>query len=296
MPSEAFPVLACEPLSLVLRPQLGGSIARFDYDAGAEGKFPIFRGVAPGEGGILGQAGFPLVPYVNRLRGGVFHFRGREIRLRPNLEGDANPLHGQGWLAPWEVEKRGDCEAVLRFRHAPGEWPWAFHAAQHFALDADGLTLTLACTNESGEPMPCGLGLHPYFPCGSETVLDAEVARAWTIDASTLPVDPVPAERRYDLRARRICGAGLDNGFDGWGGTARLRDPAWPFEIRLSAAEARFLHVYAPTAGDCVALEPVTHANAALNRPEREWDALGLRVLDPGETITLSMRVDVMPR
>ncbi|HEY0313681.1 MAG TPA: aldose 1-epimerase [Allosphingosinicella sp.] len=295
MDSEDHPILTRGPLWLVLRPALGGSIARFDYDAGA-GKVPIFHGVAPGEGGILDQGCFPLVPFVNRVRSGRFAFRGREIRLAPNLRGDPTPLHGSGWLARWYVEKHGDSELVLRFRHAAGEWPWAFYAAQHFALDADGLTLALTCTNDGDAPMPCGLGLHPYFPCTPETVLDAEVARAWTIDAETLPVEEVPAQRHYDLRARRICGAGLDNGFGGWGGTARISDPAWPFAVTLSSPEGRFLHVYAPAEGDSFAAEPVTHANAALNAAEEEWPKLGLRVLLPGETMSLSMRIDVTPQ
>lgn len=295
MPSKHCPTLACGPLSLVLRPDLGGSIACFDYDFGRGEKTPVFRGVAPGEGDILEQACFPLVPFVNRIRGGRFGFRGREVRLAPNLVGDPSPLHGSGWLASWDVDNQGDFESVLRFRHAPGEWPWAFHAAQHFALDPDGLTVTLACTNDSAEPMPCGLGLHPYFPCTAQTVLDAAVARAWTIDAETLPVDEVPAEGRYGLRGRRICGANLDNGFAGWGGTARLSDPSWPFEVTMTSAQAGFLHVYAPAEGRFVAVEPVTHANAALNRPEEAWEALGVRVLAPGETMSLSMRVSVTP-
>jgi aldose 1-epimerase len=296
MAFEPLPLLVCGPLSLVLRPQLGGSIACFDYELGGGEKIPLFRGIAPGEGGILDQASFPLVPYVNRIRGGVFRFLGREICLPPNLAGDANPLHGQGWLAPWGLEKRNDCEAVLHFRHESGAWPWAFYAAQHFALDADGLSLTLTCTNQSDAPMPCGLGLHPYFPCTPETVLDTQVACAWTIDANTLPVEKVAAEGPFSLDRRRICAAGLDNGFGGWGGTAHIADPSLPFALTLSSPDARFLHVYAPAEGGFFAAEPVTHANAALNAPEAEWPELGLRVLEPGETMSLSMRIEVTPR
>jgi aldose 1-epimerase len=194
------------------------------------------------------------------------------------------------------VETAADSEATLAFRHAAGEWPWAFHAAQHFALDEGGLTLTLACTNEADQPMPCGLGFHPYFPCTADTVLDAEVACAWTVDAQTLPVEKVAAVGQYDLTDRRICGAGLDNGFGAWSGRARLSDPSWPFEVTLTSAGASFLHVYAPAQGGFVAIEPVTHANAALNEPDDSWQALGLRILAPGETMRLSMRVDVAPR
>jgi aldose 1-epimerase len=35
----------------------------------------------------------------------------------------------------------------------------------------------------------------------------------------------------------------------------------------------------------------VSHANAALNEPEESWPALGLRVLEAGETMRLSMRI-----
>jgi hypothetical protein len=32
-----------------------------------------------------------------------------------------------------------------------------------------------------------------------------------------------------------------------------------------------------------------------LNAPEATWPELGLRVLEPGETMSLAMRVDVIP-
>ena len=38
----------------------------------------------------------------------------------------------------------------------------------------------------------------------------------------------------------------------------------------------------------------MTHANAALNAPEEEWPELGMRVLDPGEAMSLTMRLDVI--
>jgi aldose 1-epimerase len=65
--------------------------------------------------------------------------------------------------------------------------------------------------------------------------------------------------------------------------------------VTIRSAEARFLHVFSPREGGFVAVEPVSHANAALNRPEGEWEALGLRVLAPGETMSLTTRVEVAP-
>ena len=142
--------------------------------------------------------------------------------------------------------------------------------------------------------MPCGLGLHPYFPCGPDTRLDTRVAVAWTIDEHVLPVEKVPAKGRYDLHDRRICGQDLDNGFGGWGGETRMSDPDWPYELRLASPDARFFQVYSPPQGGIFVAEPVTHANAALNAPEIEWPDLGMRVLAPGEEMSLGARLDVV--
>jgi aldose 1-epimerase len=244
---------------------------------------------------VLDAASFPLVPYVNRIRDGSFHFRGREVRLQPNMAGDPSPLHGQGWLNPWTVESADERRAVLAFTHRVGEWPWDYGARQDFVLDEAGLSLTLICRNTSSEPMPCGLGQHPYFPCGPETRIDTRIECAWTIDEHVLPLEKVPATGRYGLENRLVCGQDLDNGFGGWGGEARMSDPAWPYKLRLSSPDARFFQLYSPPEGGIFVAEPVTHANAALNAAEREWPALGMRVLEPGEALSLTMRLEVSP-
>jgi aldose 1-epimerase len=294
-PQSGLLTLSSGSLELQLVPPLGGSIAGLTYATSSGERIPCLRGVEGNSNDPLDHACFPLVPFVNRIRGGRFVFRGREITLRPNLAGDPSPLHGQGWHSAWEVERAAEAEVALAFRHALREWPWAYEARQHFALDPEGLTVILSCINMSDAPMPCGLGLHPYFPCDGRTRLDARVDCAWTVGAQVLPVAQVPARGEYDLRERRICGQGLDNGFEGWSGVARIGTPGLPFRIELSSPDARYLHVYSPESGGFFAVEPVTHANAALNRPEEDWPTLGLQVLAPGETMSLTMRIAVIP-
>ena len=291
MTSDADVELRAGRLTLSLSPLIGGSIREFLW----EDWLGILRRCNSSSQKVLDHACFPLVPYVNRIRGGEFTFRGRTVRLRPNMAGDPNPLHGQGWLSPWAVESASERTAVLTYRHEPGEWPWAYEAREEFSLDEAGLSARLTCGNVDAEPMPCGLGFHPYFPCGPETLLDTKVGCAWTIDDHVLPVDKVPVEGRYDLSDRQVCGQDLDNGFGGWGGSAEMSDPDWPYALRMSSHNARFFQLYSPPAGGIFVAEPVTHANAALNEPEERWPELGLRVLDPGEAMHLDMRIDVRP-
>jgi aldose 1-epimerase len=279
-------------LRLELSPSIGGSISAFEW-LGESAETPILRKCHSDSEKVLDASCFPLVPYVNRIRGGRFTFRGREVRLAPNMAGDPSPLHGQGWLNSWRVDEADERRAVLSFSHPAGEWPWEYAAREEFALDEEGLSLGLICRNTGGDPMPCGLGQHPYFPCGPATRLDTKVATAWTIDEHVLPVEQVPATGRFDLRDRAVCGQGLDHGFGGWGGEARMTDPGWPFELRLSSPTAKFFQLYSPAVGGIFVAEPVTHANAALNAPEAQWSRLGMRVLEPGEEMRLDMRLEV---
>ena len=293
--AEAMVKLTAGDLQVELSPSIGGAISGFEW-AGPGGPRPILRKCHSPLEKVLDAASFPLVPYVNRIRGGRFGFRGREVTLAPNMAGDPSPLHGQGWLGAWQVDERSEAHAMLSFRHAAGEWPWDYDAQQEFSLDARGLSVGLTCTNTGREPMPCGLGQHPYFLCGPGTRIDTKVTDVWTIDEHVLPVEKVPADGRYDLRNRLVCGQDLDHGFGGWNGTATMTDPDWPYDVRLSSPEARFFQLYSPAAGGIFVAEPVTHANAALNAPEAQWAELGMRVLQPGETMRLDLRLEIMPK
>lgn len=294
MTTEKLLVLCCDAIELVLAPASGGSIARFDYLYG-DRRLPVLRGCEGVPRDALDAACFPLVPFCNRVRGGRFHFRGREVSLEPNMAGDPSPLHGQGWLTRWEVAAAEETFAELACRHSEGEWPWAYEARQVFRLDGGGLLLDLSCRNLSDEPMPCGLGQHPYFPCTPTTWIETGVTYVWTIDEHVLPVEKLPAEGRFDLAGRPACGQALDHGFGGWNGLARIIDPALPFAIAMRSPDAAFFQLYSPPEGGLFAAEPVSHANAALNEPEESWPDLGLRVLEPGETMALSMRIEVSP-
>lgn len=287
-------ILSTSDFELALAPAVGGGIQRLEHIGTNGARTPVLRGSDDKHASVLDMGSFPLVPYCNRIRNGRFRFRGREIAQPPNMVGDASPLHGHGWLAPWEVEHADEREARLSYRHEPGEWPWRYEALQTFKLDEVGLAMSLSCRNLSHEPMPCGLGIHPYFHCTAETVLDTKVGDVWTVDEHVLPVERISASGRYDLQNRRICGQDLDNGYSDWSGEALIRTPGIGFAIRITSSNASFFQVYSPNAGGLFVAEPVSHANAALNEPEETWSRLGLRILDPEETMTLSVRIDIV--
>ena len=116
MASETNVKLSAGNLRLELSPSIGGAISAFEW-SGDDCARPILRDCNSPLKNVLEACSFPLVPFVNRIRGGRFTFRGREVVLAPNMAGDPSPLHGQGWLNPWEVEQSSEQKAVLGFVH-----------------------------------------------------------------------------------------------------------------------------------------------------------------------------------
>jgi aldose 1-epimerase len=208
------------------------------------------------------------------------------------MPGEPLPLHGQGWLANWHVVSADGRTAVLEFEHEPGDWPWHYRARQEFSVSTNCLEVAIVCRNLSPEDMPCGLGQHPYFPCSPTTLLEARADTVWTIDSQILPVTRIKSEGRYDLRRKRICGADLDNGYEGWSGRADVFWPERAMGVSVVSRAPR-LQIYAPKSGALCVVEPVTNANAALNRPEEEWLSLGLAILKSGEETRLTVRFEV---
>src|SRR5439155_17715285 len=146
MASETAVTLAAENLRLKLNPSIGGSISGFEWVSDGARRL-ILRECNSRSEKVLDASSFPLVPFSNRIREGRFSFRGREVRLKPNMAGDPSPLHGQGWLNPWQVKESSDTRAVLSFRHEAGEWPWDYEARQEFAIASDGFSVRLTCRN-----------------------------------------------------------------------------------------------------------------------------------------------------
>jgi aldose 1-epimerase len=281
-------ILSADGVEVGLRPGVGGALTHFTDVTGAE-PVDLLRRARPDFTDVLDGAMFPLVPFCNRVRDGRFSFGGHDVQLSPNLPPQKHPLHGQGWRGVWQVAGADRSSAELVFEHPAGEWPWAYGARLTVALEGRGMTVTLECENRAPDPMPCGLGLHPYFPCDARTMLHTVAEAVWTVDDEVMPVERVPAVGRYDLQGRIICGQDLDNGYDGWSGETLILWPDKARGLRLTSAAPRF-QLYSPGQGGLIAAEPVTNANGALNRPSGEWPGLGLWVLQPGQSASMSAR------
>lgn len=268
--------------SLEVAPALGGGVLSFDW----RGK-SIFR---PGRatGNPLDLSCFPLVPFANRIDRGRVPHRGRVVSLTPNKpETDSeHAIHGYGWLCPWEIIDASEHLTRLTHSYKQGEWPWSYEAEQVFKLVPDGLEHRLEVINRSEDPMPVGLGSHPYFPREAAR-LEMSVEGIWHNDDQRLPCS---FEKLAYARNWSADGV-FDNVLTGVKAPITIR---WADHyVSITPDEnSSFVHLFTPAKEDFFCVECVSHIPNAINCAESN-PATGYRVIAPGESFATTTRYSI---
>ncbi|SSW72065.1 Aldose 1-epimerase [Achromobacter veterisilvae] len=220
---------------------------------------------------------YPLAPYANRIRDGVFVFNGARHALQ-SVPGRPHAIHGAGLYQAWRVRNHAADSVDLVLEQPAGVlgWPWPFECVQRYRLDARGLSVALAIVNQGDTPMPFGLGLHPYFTAQRVTL---HARRLWPADADGLPA----GSQVGHVRELRRSAEGCDTYLSQWEGRATLH---WPDGHQLALhADPAFAHlvVYTAPGSGFLCVEPVTNVADAFNLAAGGDTRTGMRVLEPGE-------------
>jgi hypothetical protein len=221
-------------LRLVVLPEMGGGIARFDLarpngsprcSGPGMAQAPIPTGSAA-TCSARSPTGSPAVG--SRPATGFWP-------LAPNLAGEPYPIHGDAWQQPWTVEATTGTalELVLESGSLP---PFAYRAQLRYELADHALRARLRVQHRGEVAVPYGLGFHPWLPRTPETTLQAAAQAVW-LERPESPAGPPPARhpvpamglpgaaaaaRQLDQqRLRRLAGAGADPLAGAW---ARARD------------------------------------------------------------------------
>ena len=242
-------------LELVVDAARGGSIMAF-----RRGAFDLMRAWDGSSADPRSFASFPLVPFSGRIDHGHSGSPAAATRCLPTFSPEPHAIHGDGWTSPWTLvsstchfgragagaRSAGD---VLRYR-----------ATQMFRLYPDRLEIAMSLTNRGPEPMPFGLGHHPYFGDRDQAVLSAEVDGVWLPDDLNVPKQLEKVPVLWGFRHRRpVDELALDHVFQGWNRVALVEWPEAGEALEISADELfGHLVVYTPPGQPFFCVEPVT--------------------------------------
>jgi aldose 1-epimerase len=271
---------------LQLAPALGGSIAAWDWKSADEWT-PLFRPWDRCSEDLYTVACFPLAPWSNRITQGGFEHDGIFHPIKPNRAGEPYPIHGDGWLQPWQVAAQTDSSIRLALEsHAFDGNPYHYRGTQTFTLLPNGLSIELEVTHLGEQPLPYGLGLHPYFVRNAATRLRAKTDGVWLSDADAIPTTHTgafPPTWDYNTPSP-LEGPLIDNCFTGWDGEAVIAYPDRGLSLTLSMADSKgYLLMYRPPGLPYFCIEPITHPIDAFHMPGRP----GLSNLATGGSLSL---------
>ena len=191
-----------------------------------------------------------LVPWSNRISGSGFLFAGKFHSLQPNLPGEPYPIHGNGFSSAWSVENTTPTSAELSLM-SDGPGPFRYAARASYALNAGALTMRLGVVNHAAEPLPFGLGFHPWIVRTSETLLQAK-AKSLVLETSDhLPSGKAQVTSRSGwnfAEPRRLPDDWINNAFLNWDGRALVQWLERRLALELAADPPLTVYiVYSPS-------------------------------------------------
>lgn len=270
-------------IEAVVLPGLGARLDRlraFGHDLLRTPDHPLIHRTDPFFWGA-----YVMAPWCNRMTAAPIRVGERTVDVPANFP-DGSAIHGQVYVRPWE--RVGD--ASFRVRGGGDGWPWPYRCELDAILGLDALRLDLRLVNEADEPMPAGLGLHPWFMRPVDVAVAAE--RVHEANAEDGPAEPVPVAGVHDLRRLAPMAPDLDATWTAIGEPpVRLRwvDAGIDATVRFDAP-ARYVCAASPTEREAIALEPQTHAPGGLRRFVH-GEPGGLVPLGPGETLALGIEI-----
>ncbi len=241
-----------------------------------------------------------LLPFPNRVDGGLYRFRGQENQLPHTESASNNAIHGLTRWVPWIPLSWTPSRVEMVQRVYPQDgYPYVLALQISYELSSLGLTVVTTATNVGADPLPFGAGHHPYLTVGTPTINTATLrlpARAYLeTNDRLIPTGSASVEGTdFDFReAREIGGVELDTCFtdvirdaDGYARVFMTHPEGSPEITVWMDREHGYIQAYT---GDTlpeedqrkgIAIEPMTCAPDAFNTGD------GLRVLDPGQSFT----------
>jgi aldose 1-epimerase len=269
-------------IEVVLLPQIGARLHRlraFGHDLLRTPADPATHTEDP-----FFWGSYVMAPWCNRIDANPVRVDSHRVALRANFP-DGTAIHGQVYARPWDVLEDG----TLRVRSGGDGWPWAYEVGQRIEVVDDVVRIELALTNLADDPMPAGLGIHPWFR--RPLLLAIRGDRVHRSNTESKPW-PERVSGPFDLRAVGTMADDLD------GTWSDLTQP--PVELRWPAQHIRvvmrtvsptsYVVAASPRSIDAIAVEPETHAPQGLRRMLGDEPG-GLTRLDPGRTLRLQVEL-----
>lgn len=150
--------------------------------------------------------GAVLLPWPNRVAGAHWEFQGKPQYLDVTEPALGNAIHGLVRFQPWRavIRERTRIQLATDVPAQPG-WPVPLHVGIRYTVGRRGLTVEHTIRNVGDQPVPFGVGCHPYVRAGFTPRDECDLQLA---AHTVLPCDP--ATQIPNAPARDVSGTSAD--------------------------------------------------------------------------------------
>lgn len=235
-----------------------------------------------------GFAMYPILPYVSRIHDGFFVYWGIKRAVPANVSFDKEPFDGDGWRNAWTVKSSDATGVTLVYAHDGKKgFPFAYEAEVTYKVSDSGFSVRIVLKNTGMLPMPCAMGVHPFFPKAKDVIVKMHNKNVWEHMGTPLRDKPYKISPDWSFEeGRAIHGMVLDTSFGGFEGNAEITWPTQKVRLNIKAYE-EFNHVIVviPENKNFFSVEPVTSSTDAFNLASRGITGTGIKSIGPQETI-----------
>jgi aldose 1-epimerase len=248
-----------------------------------------------------------LLPWPNRIEDGIYEFGGRRHQTALSEPSRHNAIHGLTRWSNWTLQAAGPDRVALQLKlHPQDGYPFSLALEVDYWLGIKGLTVRTTGTNVGDGPLPYGTGHHPYLTVGGAIDLARlKLPALLRLEANErlIPTGralPVKGTDHDFLQLRTIGSLEMDTAF-----ASVVPDADGRIRSVLQSADGQreltlwmeppyaYLMVFTGDAipdarrrRQSIAIEPMTCAPNAYRTGD------GLRVLQPGESLTTSWGIE----
>ncbi|WP_142783202.1 aldose 1-epimerase [Changchengzhania lutea] len=232
-----------------------------------------------------------LFPFANRIKDGIYEFKGNTYQFDINEKKLNNALHGLVYNKTFKLidEKTTKAYAALKFVYHETQttngFPFTYSIYLEYVLTESTLDLNVEIKNTDSKAFPFTLGWHPYF-------LSSDLYNSSFIFDSNL---------KLKLDKRNITEGIIPNGYDGGlkikdrflddcfmldSNRVLFQTPDYNLAITSTEKDC-FLQLYTPPHKNTIAIEPTTGVSDSFN------NGIGLKVLQPDDTYHMSWNLKI---
>ncbi len=252
--------------------------------------------------------GYPsalMFPFASRIRNGQYVFENQTYQLPINELARHNAIHGFMAKRSFDVASQtctdSEAKLVLKYSyHADYEgYPFSFIFHIDYSLRANGdFEIEYHVQNTGVKTMPLGIGWHPYFSMGNESVDNLLIKipsdKILILDDKMMPSHTQTFEKQQDGWLA-LSNQNLDNCFplraSQNGQSTYLYAPNLDLTLQLwqetGPERYNYLVVYTPADRQRIAIEPITNNVDAFNSGD------GLISLPAQQSMSVRCRVNI---